>query len=51
MKSTVKRFTATPECMARILNEKHFKRLSNLLKDRKVAASVVHGGSVNPKTL
>uniref|UniRef100_A0ACD5ZL95 Uncharacterized protein n=1 Tax=Avena sativa TaxID=4498 RepID=A0ACD5ZL95_AVESA len=51
LKSTVKRFTATPECMARILNEKHFKRLSSYLKDRKVAASVVHGGSVNPKTL
>ncbi|KAF7047053.1 hypothetical protein CFC21_056039 [Triticum aestivum] len=51
LKSTVKRFTTTPECMARILNAKHFQRLSNFLVDDKVAASVVHGGSVNPKTL
>jgi len=37
--------------MARILNEKHFNRLSNLLADRRVAASVVHGGHCNPKAL
>ncbi|KAI4980814.1 hypothetical protein ZWY2020_021299 [Hordeum vulgare] len=51
LKSTVKRFTATPECMARILNAKHFQRLSNFLDDKRVACSVVHGGSVNHKTL
>uniref|UniRef100_M8BRN1 Aldehyde dehydrogenase n=1 Tax=Aegilops tauschii TaxID=37682 RepID=M8BRN1_AEGTA len=51
LKSTVKRFTATPECMAKILNTKHFQRLSNFLDDDRVARSVVHGGSVNQKTL
>ncbi|KQK00545.1 aldehyde dehydrogenase family 3 member F1 isoform X2 [Brachypodium distachyon] len=51
LKSTLKNFIATPECMARILNAKHFQRLSNYLQDVKVAASVVHGGSLNPKTL
>ncbi|EMS65300.1 Aldehyde dehydrogenase family 3 member F1 [Triticum urartu] len=51
LKSTVKRFTTTPECMARILNARHFRRLSNFLDDDRVACSVVHGGSVNEKTL
>ncbi|VAI47531.1 unnamed protein product [Triticum turgidum subsp. durum] len=37
--------------MARILNAKHFRRLSNFLDDDRVACSVVHGGSVNEKTL
>jgi len=37
--------------MARILNEKHFNRLSSLLADSRVSASVVHGGHCNPKTL
>ncbi|OEL15620.1 Aldehyde dehydrogenase family 3 member F1 [Dichanthelium oligosanthes] len=49
--STLKRFFTKPEYMARILNEKHFKRLSDLLADKRVAASVVHGGHFNPKTL
>ncbi|CAN6252545.1 unnamed protein product [Urochloa humidicola] len=51
LKSTLKRFFTKPEFMARILNEKHFKRLKDLLADRRVAASVVHGGHFNPKTL
>lgn len=51
LKSTLKRFFTKPEYMARILNEKHFNRLSSLLADRRVSASVVHGGHCNPKTL
>lgn len=51
LKSTLKRFFTKPEYMARILNEKHFKRLGSLLADRRVAASVVHGGHFNHKTL
>ncbi|KAL5212088.1 hypothetical protein ABZP36_022935 [Zizania latifolia] len=51
MKSTLKRFMAKPGGMARILNEKHFQRLSAYLEDTKVAASVVHGGCIDPKTL
>ncbi|XP_062219788.1 aldehyde dehydrogenase family 3 member F1-like [Phragmites australis] len=51
LKSTLKRFFTKPEHMARILNKKHIQRLSDLLEDPRVASSVVHGGSVNPKTL
>ncbi|RLM77884.1 aldehyde dehydrogenase family 3 member F1-like [Panicum miliaceum] len=51
LKSTLKRFFTKPEYMARILNEKHFNRLRDLLADRRVSASVVHGGHCNPKTL
>ncbi|KAG8071623.1 hypothetical protein GUJ93_ZPchr0006g41071 [Zizania palustris] len=36
MKSTLKRFMAKPGGMARILNEKHFQRLSAYLEDTKV---------------
>ncbi|KAM0838487.1 hypothetical protein ACQ4PT_060936 [Festuca glaucescens] len=51
LKSTIKRFFTKPEDMARILNEKHFNRLSGLLKDHNVSCSVVHGGGMDPKTL
>lgn len=51
LKSTLKSFISTPECMARILNAKHFHRLSKYLEDDKVAASVVHGGHMDPQTL
>ncbi|KAF8768779.1 hypothetical protein HU200_007339 [Digitaria exilis] len=51
LKTTLKKFFTKPEYMSRILNEKHLKRLSDLLADRRVAASVVHGGHFNPKTL
>ena len=51
LKSTLERFFTRPEYMARILNEKHFQRLSGFLADLRVASSVVHGGHFNPKTL
>ncbi|KAK3158595.1 hypothetical protein QOZ80_2AG0139170 [Eleusine coracana subsp. coracana] len=51
LKSTLKRFFTKPEFMARILNKKHFQRLSDLLDDPKVASSVVHGGYFDAKTL
>jgi aldehyde dehydrogenase (NAD+) len=37
--------------MARILNKKHFQRLSDLLDDPKVASTVVHGGCFDAKSL
>uniref|UniRef100_A0A9I9DEN7 Aldehyde dehydrogenase n=1 Tax=Cucumis melo TaxID=3656 RepID=A0A9I9DEN7_CUCME len=37
--------------IARIVNEKNVERISNLLKDPKVAASIVHGGSVDKEKL
>jgi aldehyde dehydrogenase (NAD+) len=42
---------AKPGGMARILNAKHFERLSGYLEDNRVAASVVHGGYMDPKKL
>ncbi|KAL5995034.1 hypothetical protein ACLOJK_025092 [Asimina triloba] len=37
--------------MTKIVNDNHFKRLQNLVEDSKVAASVVHGGSMDKKNL
>ncbi|XP_077235934.1 aldehyde dehydrogenase family 3 member F1-like isoform X1 [Tasmannia lanceolata] len=37
--------------MSRIVNKHHFQRLRNILKDPKVAASIVHGGSMDEDTL
>ncbi|XP_057456193.1 aldehyde dehydrogenase family 3 member F1-like [Lotus japonicus] len=37
--------------IARIVNEKHFFRLKNLLTDQKVLKSVVYGGSVDEENL
>jgi aldehyde dehydrogenase (NAD+) len=37
--------------MARIVNARHFQRLSDLLKDKSVAASVLHGGTLDAKNL
>lgn len=51
LKSTLKRFFQETDHMARIVNERHFERLSNLLKDRSVAPSVLHGGSMDAKNL
>uniref|UniRef100_A0A0D9YVN3 Aldehyde dehydrogenase n=1 Tax=Oryza glumipatula TaxID=40148 RepID=A0A0D9YVN3_9ORYZ len=51
LKSTLKRFFTEPEYMARILNEKHFHRLTNLLEDDQVKSSIVHGGNADPETL
>ncbi|KAG2573658.1 aldehyde dehydrogenase family 3 member F1-like [Panicum virgatum] len=51
LKSTLKRFFQDADHMARIVNERHFQRLSGLLKDRAVAPSILHGGSVDAKNL
>ncbi|KAL6911715.1 hypothetical protein ACP4OV_000520 [Aristida adscensionis] len=51
LKSTLKRFFTEPGHASRVLNEKHFKRLGDLLEDPRVASSVVHGGYFDPKTL
>lgn len=40
LKSTLKRFITDSDEMARNVNARHFKRLSNLLKDPAVAASI-----------
>ncbi|TVU15039.1 hypothetical protein EJB05_38539, partial [Eragrostis curvula] len=51
LKSTLKRFFSDPDHMARIVNARHFERLSNLLKDKAVAPSILHGGSMDAKDL
>lgn len=51
LKSTLKRFLADLDHMARIVNARHFQRLSSLLKDTSVAASVLHGGNFDAKNL
>uniref|UniRef100_A0ACD5UTT1 Uncharacterized protein n=1 Tax=Avena sativa TaxID=4498 RepID=A0ACD5UTT1_AVESA len=51
LKSTLKRFIADSDQMARIVNTRHFKRLGDLLKDPAVAASVLHGGNLDAKNL
>ncbi|KAF0893991.1 hypothetical protein E2562_033779 [Oryza meyeriana var. granulata] len=51
LKSTLKKFFADSDHMARIVNARHFQRLSGLLKDTSVAASVLHGGTLDAKNL
>ncbi|WVZ86578.1 hypothetical protein U9M48_033335 [Paspalum notatum var. saurae] len=51
LKSTLKRFFPEADHMARIVNERHFKRLSRLLKDKDVAPSVLHGGAMDANNL
>lgn len=51
LKSTLKRFIADQDQMARIVNGRHFQRLSDLLKDPSVAASILHGGNLDAKNL
>ncbi|CAL5015678.1 unnamed protein product [Urochloa decumbens] len=51
LRSTLKRFFQEPEHMARIVNRRHFDRLSGLLRDRAVAPSILHGGSMDAKNL
>ncbi|KAL6903414.1 hypothetical protein ACP4OV_004227 [Aristida adscensionis] len=51
LKSTLKRFFSESDHMARIVNARHFERLRGLLKDKSVAASVLHGGSMDAKNL
>ncbi|XP_021908340.1 aldehyde dehydrogenase family 3 member F1 [Carica papaya] len=38
-------------CLSRIINKSHFERLRNLIKDPRVAASIVHGGSMDEEKL
>ncbi|ONK73675.1 uncharacterized protein A4U43_C04F34110 [Asparagus officinalis] len=49
IKGTLKRFYPKPDDTAKIVNEHHFQRLSNLLKNPSVTSSIVHGGSVDYK--
>ncbi|XP_020423670.1 aldehyde dehydrogenase family 3 member F1 isoform X3 [Prunus persica] len=55
LKKTVKRFYSDSpkdsKCIARVINRGHFERLRNLLKDPLVAASIVHGGSLDEENL
>ncbi|KAM0915425.1 hypothetical protein ACQ4PT_010834 [Festuca glaucescens] len=51
LKSTLKRLMADSDQMARIVNARHFQRLSGLLKDPAVAASVLYGGKLDAKNL
>ncbi|KAF6175574.1 hypothetical protein GIB67_005066 [Kingdonia uniflora] len=55
MKKTIKKFHGDnpkePKNMARIVNKHHFERLSGLLQDPVVAASIVHGGSLNEEKM
>jgi aldehyde dehydrogenase (NAD+) len=51
LKSTLKRFINDSDQMARIVNARHFQRLSGLLKDPSVAASILHGGQLDAKNL
>lgn len=43
--------TQNSSSMCRIVNKNHFQRLANLIKDPMVAASIVHGGSMDEKNL
>ena len=38
-------------CVARIVTKKHFQRLSRLLNDPRVQASIVYGGSMDEEKL
>ncbi|KAL5216403.1 hypothetical protein ABZP36_007804 [Zizania latifolia] len=51
LKSTLKRFFTDSDHMARIVNARHFQRLSGLLQDPSVAASVLLGGKLDAKNL
>ncbi|XP_031260773.1 aldehyde dehydrogenase family 3 member F1-like [Pistacia vera] len=55
LKRTIKKFFGEnpkdSNSISRIVNKNHFDRLSKLLKDPRVAASIVHGGSSNEENL
>ncbi|EHA8592117.1 putative Aldehyde dehydrogenase family 3 member F1 [Cocos nucifera] len=51
LKETIRRFFGRPDYISRIINRQNFERLSNLLKDPSVAASIVHGGSLDSEKL
>lgn len=55
LKRTIKKFFGDnpieSKIIARIVNRHHFERLCNLLKEPRVQASIVHGGSVDEEKL
>lgn len=53
-KSTLKMFGENPKMsnsITRIVNKSHFSRLTNLLEEPMVKASIVHGGSYDEDNL
>ncbi|XP_078166717.1 aldehyde dehydrogenase 3F1 [Carex rostrata] len=51
LKGVLQKFFTNSEHMTHIVNKHHFQRLCNLLQNESVAASIVHGGSMNPEKL
>ncbi|KAL1191907.1 Aldehyde dehydrogenase family 3 member F1 [Cardamine amara subsp. amara] len=55
LKQTIKSFYGEnpkdSECVSKIVNKKHFLRLSGYLDDPRVKASIVHGGSTDEEKL
>ncbi|XP_030499873.2 aldehyde dehydrogenase family 3 member F1 [Cannabis sativa] len=55
LKKTIKRFYGEKpiesKSLARIVNQRHFERLTGFLKDPLVAASIIHGGSFDEDNL
>ncbi|KAK7262916.1 hypothetical protein RJT34_30497 [Clitoria ternatea] len=55
LKKIIRRFygenPVESKVISRIVNKRHFQRLCNLLKDPLVAASIIHGGSVDEENL
>ncbi|XP_008803615.2 aldehyde dehydrogenase family 3 member F1 [Phoenix dactylifera] len=51
LKETIRKFFVKPDYISRVVNKQNFERLSNLLKDPSVAASIVHGGSLDSEKL
>ncbi|KAI3959122.1 hypothetical protein MKX01_023798, partial [Papaver californicum] len=52
LKKTLKKFhCADPKNVARVVNKRHFVRLTNLLQDPGVLDSIVHGGSLDEAKL
>lgn len=55
LKRTIKKFYGENpkqlQNISKIVNEYHFQRLRNLLKDPRVADSVVHGGLIDEENL
>ncbi|OAY70649.1 Aldehyde dehydrogenase family 3 member F1 [Ananas comosus] len=51
LKATIAKFFTAREYVSRIVNKHHFERLSRLLEDKEVAASIKHGGLRDPENL
>ncbi|WOL10064.1 aldehyde dehydrogenase family 3 member F1 isoform X2 [Canna indica] len=51
LKATLRKFFPNSDFLSRIINEQHFHRLSNLIKDPSVANTIVHGGSIDYEKL